>query len=224
MSDYPHITYRRHTFLSALAMGLSSVAIAFIISFTTVVIYGIHFAGEKSERLVSLVEDAVQGLPHIQESLPPVLADLLNDRRQPDYCAHIEVSAKTVPEAEHHGRLRTEIKVTNKGQDVISLLSLRIAVRDSLNQTLSESNQWAATPFAAEHDWRGPIMPGSNRYFAFSHGGAHSGRSSDNLTTEVEITDIRVWNGREEPTLIDTKAHLMSENVSLGLAEACKSK
>lgn len=224
MSDYPHITYRRHTFLSALAMGLSSVAIAFIISFTTVVIYGIHFAGEKSERLISLVEDAVQGLPHIQESLPPVLADFLNDRRQPDYRGQIEVSAKTVPEAEHGGRLRTEIKVANKGQEVISLLSLRIVVRDSLDQILSESNQWAATPFAADHDWRGLLMPGSNRHFAFSHSGAHSGSTLDNLTTEVEITDIRIWNGREESTLTDTKTHLLSESVRFGLAQASESQ
>jgi hypothetical protein len=200
MSDYPHITYKRHTFLSALALGLSAVAISFIVSLTTVVIYGIHFAGEKSERVVSLVEDAVQGLPQLQESLPPILADVLNDRRQPDYCAQLEVGAKTTSEAENHGRLRTEITVTNKGQEVISLLSMRIVVRDSFGSILAESNQWAATPIAAEHDWRGPLMPGASRHFAFSRGGACSGLSTDELTTEVEVTDIRIWNGRTEVT------------------------
>jgi hypothetical protein len=102
--------------------------------------------------------------------------------------------------------LRTEVRVTNKGQEVVSLLSLRIVVRDSLDQILTESNQWAATPFAADHDWRGLLMPGSSRYFAFSCGGAYSGSSADDLTTEVEITDIRTWNGREEPSLIDSSA------------------
>ena len=216
MSDYPHITYRRHTFLSALAMGLSALAITFVISLTTVIIYGIHFAGEKSERLVSLVEDAVRGLPHIQESLPPVLADILNDRRQPNYCTQLEVQAKTTFLPERQGRVRTEIKVTNKGQEVVSLLSLRVVIRDSLDEILVESNQWAATPFAAEQDWRGPLMPGSCRYFAFSRSGAYSGLSADALTTEVEITDIRVWNGREEPPLLDSKAHPTSQNTGLG--------
>jgi hypothetical protein len=192
-------------------MGLSAVAITFVISFTTVVVYGIHFAGEKSERLVSLVEDAVRGLPHIQEALPPVLADILDDRRQPDYCTQLEVNAKTTLLPEHHGRLRTEIKVTNKGHEVVSLLSLRIVVRDSLGSILAESNQWAATPFAAEHDWRGPLMPGSIRHFAFSRSGVCSSLSADDLTTEVEITDIRIWNGREELPLIDSKVHPTSE-------------
>jgi hypothetical protein len=194
MSDYPHITYKRHTFLSALAMGLSAVVITFIISLTTVIIYGIHFAGEKSERLVSLVEDAARGLPHLQESLPPVLADILNDRRQPDYRAQLEVNAKTTVEAERPRRLRTEVKVTNNGQEVVSFLSLRIVVRDSRDQILVESNQWAATPLAAEDDWRGPILPGSSRYFAFSRSVPYSGLPADGLTTKVEITDIRIWN------------------------------
>jgi len=198
MSDYPHITYKRHTFLSALALGLSAVAISFIVSLTTVVIYGIHFAGEKSEKVVSLVETAVQGLPQLQESLPPILADVLNDRRQPDYCAQLEVSAKTTFEVENHGRLRTEITVTNKGQEVISLLSMRIVVRDSHGLIIAESNQWAATPFAAEHDWRGPLMPGSNRHFGVSRGATCSDLSVAELKTEVEITDIRIWNGRTE--------------------------
>jgi hypothetical protein len=198
-------------------MGLSALAITFVISFTTVIIYGIHFAGEKSERLVSLVEDAVRGLPHIQESLPPVLADILNDRRQPDYCTQLEVHAKTTFLPEHHGRVRTEIKVTNKGQEVVSLLSLRIVIRDSLDEILVESNQWAATPFAAEQDWRGPLMPGSSRYFAFSRSGAYSSLSADGLTTEVEITDVRIWNGREEPPLLDSKVHPTSQNTGLGL-------
>lgn len=198
MSDYPHITYKRHTFLSALALGLSAVAISFIVSLTTVLIYGIHFAGEKSEKVVSLVETAVQGLPQLQESLPPILADVLNDRRQPDYCAQLEVSAKTSSEVQNHGRLRTEITVTNKGQEVISLLSMRVVVRDSFGSILAESNQWAATPFAADQDWRGPLMPGASRHFAFSRGGTCSGSSADELTTEVEVTDIRIWNGQTE--------------------------
>jgi len=205
MSDYPQITYKRYTFLSALTMGLSALVITFIISCTVVIIYGIHFAGDKSEKLVSLVEDAIRGLPVLQESLPPVLADILNDRRQPDYCTQLEITAKTTMILERNGRVRTTVNVINNGEEVVSLLALRIVILNAHDEILTESNEWAATPFAAEHDWRGPIMPGSRRHFASSHSRTLSVSSFNELKTEVEITDIRIWNGKKDTTLIESK-------------------
>ena len=200
MSDYPHVTYKKHTFLSALAMGLSAVIITFVISGTVVVIYGLHFAGEKSERLICLAEDAVRGLPEFQKSLPPILADVLNDRRQQDYCKQLEITASTKLLPDRHGTMRTSIQVVNNGREVVSLLSLRTVVLNEENEILTESNEWAATPFAAEDEWRGPIMPGSSRYFTSYHGRRYPLISIDDLKTEVEVTDIRVWNDREDPS------------------------
>lgn len=196
VSDYPKITYRKHTFLSALALGFSAVVIALIVSCTVIIIYGVHFAGEKSEKLVSLVEDAVRGLPTLQKSLPPVFADILDDRRQPDYSTQLEITAKTASSPDQNGRVRTSITVVNNGQEVVSLLSLRVAVLNSQGQILAESNEWAATPFAADHDWPGPLMPGSRRYFT-SSGRGPLASSADDLKTEVEITDIRIWSGQK---------------------------
>ncbi len=201
MSDYPQVMYKKHTFLSALTMGFSAVLITLIISCTVVIIYGIHFADEKSEKLVCLVEGAVRGLPELQESLPPVLADILDDRRQPDYCKQLEITAKTTLLQDRHGMMRTAIQVVNNGQEVVSLLSLRVVVLDDENEILAESNEWAATPFAAEHEWRGPLMPGSSRYFTTSRGRRFPFSSIDDLKTEVEITDIRIWNGRKDTTI-----------------------
>ena len=197
MSDYPHITNKKHTFFSALAMGLSAIVITFIISCTVVIIYGINFAGDKSEKLVSLAEDAIRGLPALQESLPPILTDILDDRRQPDYCNQLEITANTTLLPDRYGRVLTSVKVVNNGQEVVSLLSLRITVLNLHDEILAESNEWAATPFAAEHDWRGPLMPGSHRHFTSSGRGAFPVSSLNDLKTEVEITDIRVWNGRD---------------------------
>ena len=211
MSDYPHVTYKKHTFLSALAMGLSAVVITFVISGTVVVIYGLHFAGEKSEKLISLAEDAVRGLPEFQKSLPPILADVLDDRRQPDYCKQLEITAQTKLLPYRHGMMRTAIQVTNNGSEVVSLLSLRLVVLNEHNEILTESNEWAATPFAAEHEWRGPLMPGSNRHFTSYSGRRFPFSSIDDIKTEVEVTDIRVWNAPNDSPLIEERTSAIME-------------
>jgi hypothetical protein len=203
MAEYPQITYRKHTFLSALVTGLSALAITLVISCTVVVIYGMNFAGSQSEKLVSLVEDAVRGLPELQKSLPPVFADMLNDRREPDYSTQLEITAEPTLVPERDERVRTAVKVVNNGEEVVSLLSLRIVVLNENDEILAESNEWAATPFAAEHDWRGPLMPSSRRYFASSHSGAFKVSSLNDLRAEVEITDIRIWSGGKETLVID---------------------
>jgi len=209
MSDYPKVTYKRHTFLSSLAMGLSAVVITIIISCTVLIIYGVHFAGDRSEKLVSLVGDAVKELPDLQKALPPALADVLDDRRDPGYVADLDVTAVTALTPDQHRTVRTKIEVVNEGSEIVSLLCLRIVVFGPDGQILSESNEWAATPIAADHEWRGPLMPGSHRYFV-------SNRRSlpvylgDELRTEVEITDLRVWNGPapDNPSIEDTALSL----------------
>ncbi|KPK37601.1 MAG: hypothetical protein AMJ65_14220 [Phycisphaerae bacterium SG8_4] len=204
MSDYPKITYKKHTFLSSVAMGLSAIVITIIISCTVLVIYGIHFAGERSEKLVSLVSDAVGSLPELQEALPPALADVLDDRREPQYAGELEIYATTALTPDQHRTARTKIEVVNKGSEIVSLLSLRVVVFGSNGQILSESNEWAATPIAADHDWRGPLMPGSHRYFV-SHRRPLGVFLGDELRTEVEITDLRVWNSSEKDPLIEDR-------------------
>ena len=131
MSDYPKITYKKHTFLSSVAMGLSALAITIIICCTVVVIYGIHFAGDRSEKLVSLVGDAIGGLPELRQALPPALADVLDDRRQPDYAAELDISAETTFVPDQDRRVRTKIEVVNEGSEIVSLLCLRIGVFSS---------------------------------------------------------------------------------------------
>jgi len=194
MNDFPQIIYKRHTFLSALAMGISAIIIAFIVSCTVVIIYGMNFAGDKSEEIVSLAEEAIRGLPKLQESLPPVLADMLNDHRQPDYSTQLTITPSTTLLPNDNGTVKTTIEIVNNGKEVVSLLSLRVVVLTSRNEIITESNEWAATPIAADHDnWRGPLMPSSRRYFVTSHK-ALPVFSADDLKTEVEITDIRIWN------------------------------
>lgn len=205
MSDYPKVTYKRHTFLSSLAMGLSAVLITIIISCTVVIIYGIHFAGDRSDKLFSLAGAAIDELPDLRKALPPALADVLNDRRDPGYVDKLDISAVTALTPDQHRTVRTRIEVVNKASEIVSLLCLRIVVFDSNGQILSESNEWAATPIAADHEWRGPLMPGSHRYFV-SHRRALPVFLGDDLRTEVEVTDLRIWNrpAADSPLIEDT--------------------
>ena len=200
MNDFPQIIYKRHTFLSALAMGLSAIIIAFIVSCTVVIVYGMNFAGEKSEEVFALAEKAIKGLPELQESLPPALADMLNDHRQPDYATQLDITASTTLLPNDQGTVKTTIEIVNNGKEVVSLLSMRVVVLTSRNEIITESNEWGATPIAADHDWRGPLMPGSRRYFVTSRR-ALPVFSADELKTEIEITDIRIWHS-EKGTLL----------------------
>jgi hypothetical protein len=209
MNDFPQIIYKRHTFLSALAMGLSAVIIAFIVSCTVVIIYGMNFAGDKSEEVVALAEEAIRGLPKLQESLPPVLADMLDDHRQPDYATQLDITTNTTLLPDDRGTVKTKIEIANNGSEVVSYLSLRVVVLTSLNEIIAESNEWGATPIAADKHWRGPLMPGSRRYFDISRGGLPV-YSADELRTEVEITDIRIWN-REKGMWFESKESLEEE-------------
>lgn len=195
MAEHSHITYRKHSFLSAAAMGFSAVLITIVISCTVVVLYGVHLAGEKSERVITLAQSAVRGLPEFQQSLPPVLSDMLDDRRQPDYSGKLDIAAKLTSRPGVHGGTRTAIEIVNNGQEVVSLLSLRVILVDEQDRLLCESQEWAATPFATDGEWRGPIMPGSRRYFVCSRICGYDVSPVDNLRPEVEITELRVWNG-----------------------------
>ena len=213
MNDFPQIIYKRHTFLSALAMGVSAVIIAFIVSCTVVIIYGMHFASNKSEELVSLAEEAIRGLPELQEALPPVLADMLNDRRQPDYSSQLTITPTTTLLPADNGTVKTRIEIVNNGKQVVSFLSLRLVVLTSNNEVITESDEIAATPIAAGNErWRGPLMPGSHRYLVVSRGSLPV-YSADELKPQVEITDIRIWNGEKGSWLEDRLAASKAEKL-----------
>jgi hypothetical protein len=193
--SYPsYITFRKHTFLSSVALGLSAVVITLVVSGTVLGIYAVHLAGRQSERVVSLAQGAIRGLPEFTKSLPPALADMLDDRREPQYCSELVISAKVASEPAPQGRIRTAIEITNNGDAVVSLLSLRITILDDRERLLCEAQEWAATPVAADSNWRGPIMPGSTRRFVSYAGCLRHLDPLDALNAQVEVTELRVWN------------------------------
>jgi hypothetical protein len=124
---------------------------------------------------------------------------MLNDRREPEYCQALEITTRLSSEPGRQHSLRTVVEVANRGDEVVSLLSLRIVLVDGHGQILNESSEWAATPFAADGGWRGPIMPGSKRLFVSHRSRLWDVSVVDTVSSEVEITELRVWNGDSDP-------------------------
>ncbi len=214
MSGHSHITLRQHSFLSSTAFGISAIIITIIISGTVVVLYGVHLASDKSERVITLAQNAVRGLPEFQEALPPALADMLDDRRQPDYAGELAITAKVTSPPGSHGRTRTSIEIVNEGKEVVSLLSLRITLLDEHDDLISESQEWAATPIAIDNEWRGPLMPGSKRRFVCWRHCGHQAAPLDVVKPEVEITELRVWNAPERGSDLEaTPTHAELESL-----------
>ena len=210
MSGPSHILLRKHSFLSSAAFGLSAIIITIILSGTVVVLYGVHLASEKSEQVIDLAQSAVRGLPEFQQALPPALADMLDDRRQPDYAGDLDITAKVTSRAGTNGRTRTVIEVVNSGDEVVSLLSLRVVLLGEHDHILSESQEWAATPVAIEDDWRGPLMPGAKRRFVCSRTHMYNVGPMDEIKPEVEITELRVWNAPAKGAAIGESATAFS--------------
>lgn len=195
MESHPQVIYGKRTFMSQVALGVSLLAVTVTISGAAIVLYGMHIADTKAGDFLGLVRTAIKGLPELRESLPPVLADFINDRRRPDYRSQIDITARVSPVPTLHDGARCGIEIVNRGTELISLLSLRVVAFDEDGVPLFERNEWAATPFAAEEEWPGPLMPGSRRYIDAHFVPRYAVVDPGQVRVEVEITDIRVWAG-----------------------------
>mgnify|MGYP005840404957 CR=1 FL=1 len=192
--EYP----RRRSFLGTLAWGVCAAVVLLILGGSGVVLYGMNIADRRAKDLAGLADMAVKNLPELRKALPPALADLLDDTRCPEYRSHIEVSSRLAEDGGPHARIRPIIEVRNKGDELVSLLSLRVVVLNDRNDPVYESNEWAATPIAAERDWRGPLMPGATTRIVGRWIDTDPRRADSALRVEATITDIRVW--RKAPT------------------------
>jgi len=192
MNGTQQIVYRKHTFLSAVAMGLSSVIIVCVLCCTGLIIFSMHFAGSQAGKLVSVATGFIDGAPDILKALPPLVGDVLNDRRVPSYSGQLEVTAQMLPGVDGDGA-RLQFQVTNNGDRLVTLLTVRTTLINADGRTVGESNHWAATPIAADRDWRGPLMPKSSRRFACPLYLRDSHDDTSGLKVEAEITDVRVW-------------------------------
>lgn len=195
MDGYGPIINKRRSFLSTLALGVSAVVITVILTGGAVAMYGLNILDRKSDNVFDLARAGVDNLPAFVESLPPMLADVVNHQRDPDYAGNIEVSARLARSDRGPGYVRPIVEVKNLGNEVVSLLSMRIAVVNADGEPIAECNEFAATPVAIEDQWRGPLLPHAKaRTFRAGHQFCIDGEADvSELKVECEITDVRVW-------------------------------
>ncbi len=192
--QYPPVIQQRRTFWATLAWGLSALLITTVVCGTIVVVYGMNIADRKATTFMDSLENAAHGLAALKDSLPPILADAVNDERRPDYARQIEASAKLIPDDDRKHGIRPSVELVNRGDEVVSALSLRWVILNQNNEPVGEQNEWAATPIAdKDSDSRGPLLPRSTRHFAAKPVYIHKKYMGDDLRVEVEITDVRLW-------------------------------
>jgi len=201
----PQVAYQKYTFLAAVAFGLAAIGMGFIVSCAVMVIYGINSLGSEQKGLLRLMEDGVRFVPAVREWLSPGLSDVLDDHRRPDYRDRLEITARTQSAPDSGGRLQTVVTVVNRGGEIVSLLSLRVAVLSSSGRIVAESTEFAATPIAGRGYWRGLLTPGSTRHFSCSYAGELRTESLDRSTTEVEITDVRIWDPDSQASPLESE-------------------
>ena len=187
--------------LTALFLGLFGVGAVGIASGTAVVLYGMRIIDSKASDVLGFAEGSLAGvldtLPELLESLPPTLADVLNDRRVPEYAAEIDIDAAFVTD-DRNGGLRPVLTITNNGSEVVSLLAVRVAALNANKVPIREWIEVVATPIAIDGDWRGPLFPGKTRYVVMSGWRGLPAKNADTVMGVAEISEIRVWQSPDE--------------------------
>jgi hypothetical protein len=195
MNQAPSVIVKKDGFFTAVARGFFGLLTTTVVCATGIGVYSLHVVDKKFGDIRSIGESVVSGMPRWRESLPPILADAINDRRAADYASNIDVKVRLV-DGKRRDRQRAVIEVTNNGDETISLLSLNIRLEDADGVPVRTFTSYAATPLALnEGDWRGPILPQSKtRKFS-----CEIFVPEYDLTAVAEIADIRVAQPTAEP-------------------------
>ncbi len=181
--------------LTALFLGLFGVVAVGIVSGAAVTVYALSVVDGKASNIIGFATGTMEGLPDLLRALPPTVGDLLNDRRAPEYAPNIDVQAALLAD-ERTGVSRPVLTITNQGDDVVSMLAIRVAAVNAAGNPIRDWTQVAATPLAIEGEWRGPLFPHETRHIVVSScRGPVASASLDNAITVTEIAELRLWNG-----------------------------
>jgi hypothetical protein len=192
MNSSPSVVVNKGGFFSALAKGLFGTIMVTVICGTTLGLYGLHIANSNAALVLDnageLIGRALAVAPEWQEAMPPAIQDALRDRRAPEYRDQVEVSGQLVADA--RGATRIMVEVSNRGDEMLSMLPLRVVVEDGDGVPVYRRELYAVTPLLLCDEWPGPMMPqsGPRKFTLFIH---RNDVPADARVT-VEMTELRV--------------------------------
>jgi hypothetical protein len=182
-----------------LFLGLFGVTAVGITAGSLIVLYGMHVVDGKASSIIGFAKNTIEGLPDLVDSLPVVVADALSDRRAPDYASNIKIDVNLI-EGKRAGTVRPVLTISNNGDQVVSMLAVRVAALSAANVPIRDWTQVVATPVAIDDDWRGPLFPHATRHVAFSRwGDTWSHEDLGSMTATTEISELRVWEPSDRP-------------------------
>lgn len=197
MNTGPSVVVNKSGFFSSLVKGIFGTVIAIVVCGTVIGVYGLKAVDNHALKLVEMVE---HGVPEVlvamqdwQDAMPPAIRDALNDRRDFDYRSQLAISSpiRSIQET-HGGGSVVTLEITNQGDEIVSLLALRLFIEDDGRHSI-ERISYVATPLAIEDEWRGPLLPGQTRRIAH-----YVPVQDGDLRVSTELTDLRLWNGPAE--------------------------
>ncbi len=190
MNGTPAVLVKKGGFFSALFWFLAIV----VLVIGALGLFGLYVVHSTAGGVLQTIGAVAANAQHLPEVLPPLVAEALNDRRDPAYRDQLDVSVELVP-APEHGKQAVVVQVVNRGPRTVSTLALLVTVETANGIPFAEEEVYAATPFAIpDEGWRGPLMPGSQRRFLVD------GVDDDGeFTARVEITELRVWSEDQAP-------------------------
>ena len=201
MGKVAPVVVHRRSFASALVLGFFGTLCVLIICGACVAIYGMKMVNDKLDELIAISPEALTAVTSWQEAMPPAVTDALQDRRMPEYRDQVEIHAELVRDWRTESQIPI-VEVTNNGDQVISLMSLRLLIQHEDMVPIEELTIYAATPVAMESEWRGPLMPGSKRRFKAGHFRHLRADILDDLVISTEICELRVWDPNSASGLI----------------------
>jgi hypothetical protein len=205
MSDQPPVVINKpksvwHSIFWA--TGLTGVGLAICV--TIIALVSLSTVAGKYDRTLTWAGNLTENLKDWQQILPPALVDAVNDQRDLEYASKVEVIGKV--ERDDANRPIVVVTITNSGDKVVSLAALRLTVNNDRGVPRWEHTSYAATPIAADEQWRGPLLPGNTRTYtrridmAYYHRGTRTHKAT---RADVEIVELRTWVGPVKPTVAD---------------------
>lgn len=169
------VIHKRMSFLASLVWGVCSVVMVATICSAGVIFYALN-----------VVENAINDLPTLVKSVP-FLDEAVSSVRRVDYIEDLDIEMNFSKDLRYEDRMRVVATVINEGDEVVSLLVMRVVVSDEYGNLVDEDTRVLATPFGFDDDMPGPLLPGAKRRQTTG-----TFRYVDNPSIEYEISEIRV--------------------------------